>query len=204
MALPRKGSRTISVRGNSYRWKGGPAVTVVRLAHQGNRLHVHFNLLYAAHPKQVADAIAYALDHGWVPNQPGKPFVIPHGNEILPEYPLWHSVAEGEETDVAALLSAGADPNTKLQGRSVLRLAANLNKPEVVKVLLEAGADPDGNGDHWPPLTVASSRGYTEVTKLLLDYGADVSIRDKHGRTALWRAENKYIIMLLREAGAAT
>jgi hypothetical protein len=189
MPLARKGSRVIIVRGDAYRWKGSSTVTVERLDGNGSRLHVHFDL-DRTEPKQVADSINYALDRGWNPMRKGKPFVVENGNETLPEHPLWQAVKQGDEVKVSALLKAGVNPNTTFQGTSALRLAAWGNQPEVVQVLLAAGADPNGGGDEWPPLTTSAAQGWREVVDLLLAYGADVQVRDKHGRTALWRAAN--------------
>jgi ankyrin repeat protein len=202
MSLARKGSRIIILRGDAYRWKGSSTVTVERLDGDGSRLRVHFDL-DRAEPKQVADSIAYALDRGWDPARRGKPFVVENGNETLPEHPLWQAVKQGDEVEVSALLEAGVNPNTHFQGVSALRLAAWGNQPEVVRVLLAAGADPNGGGDEWPPLTTSAALGWREVVDLLLAHGADVHVRDKHGRTALWRAANNCYLDWL-EMGVTT
>jgi ankyrin repeat protein len=191
-----RGFRRIVVRGEAYRWKGASQVTVERLDRQGSRLEVRFDL-HHAEPRQVASAIVYALDHGWNPAQMGKPFLVPDGNATLPGHPLWQAVEEGRSDEVAALLVAGADPNTQLQGRSVLHLAVTLKHEEVVQVLLAAGADPDGRGERWPPLATAAGKGWVAITRRLLEGGANINGIDAHGRTALWRAENNCFLPML-------
>lgn len=191
MPIAKRGSRVITVSGQRFRWKGGTggaAVTVESLEGAGRRLVLQFDL-HHAEPKQVGDGIRWALASGWDPLDTAPPFVVRDGNSVLPEYDLWHAVELGEAAAVEESLRAGADPNTRFQGRSVISLAVGLRKLEVVRLLLNAGGDPNAEED-WPALSLAAGWGDVESTGLLLACGADPNAKDRHGRTPLWRAEN--------------
>lgn len=197
MARARKGKRLITVDGEQYLWTGEAPVTVVRLDGRGSLLRAVFDL-HHAEPKQVADALTHALRSGWKPTVPGEPFQLLDAHEVLPEYPLLRAVDAGDALAVSALLEQGMDADTKFQGGSMLLRATSRNKLEVVRLLLQAGADPNGKGDLWPPLVSAAGNGWAAITEMLLAFGADVSVRDQHGRTALWRARNSGVLQSLR------
>ena len=58
----------------------------------------------------------------------------------------------------------------------------------------------DGAG--WTPLHMAADGDHTKVVELLLTAGADVDAKNAHGLTALHRAEELSVVMLLTGAGA--
>jgi hypothetical protein len=108
MALPRKGSRGIIVGGTVYRWhiRGTPTyaqglcwcplsyaveqadaagttlVVQTRHPHPSNWIG---QPAVAVRPADVADSIRTALAHGWVPDQPGPPFVLDQPSGFVPK-----------------------------------------------------------------------------------------------------------------------
>ena len=107
----------------------------------------------------------------------------------------------------AALLSSGADVNTKdRDGTTPLMWAVEKDSLEVVKGLLDNGAEveaKDNNGQ--TALMDAAYRGYLKMVGLLVEKGADVNAKDGHGRTALtWASRNHHtqIVEFLKAHGA--
>jgi ankyrin repeat protein len=96
---------------------------------------------------------------------------------------------------VARLLTAGADPNASVSGRTssgevvqstALGLAVANGRLEVARLLLDAGADPSrAGGDGTTPVIQAAGNGRREVLRLLLARGAAVdTVRSGPGSTA--------------------
>lgn len=91
---------------------------------------------------------------------------------------LSQAAASGDDQQVAAVLSAGAPPDLREngRGRTALDLAVWNNHPNVVRILLAAGADPDAEMGEYRETTAlrySASKGMCEVAQLLLDAGAD-------------------------------
>lgn len=63
----------------------------------------------------------------------------------------------------------------KRQGSTALRLAAQENSIESVKVLCELGANVEVDYGFATPLYSAASEGHLEVAKILIEHGADVN-----------------------------
>jgi len=110
------------------------------------------------------------------------------------EHPHHHSplemavIAETLNHDiVAALLSAGADPNEILEpGEPLLHRALVRGTTDAAKVLLAAGARTEVKGPHGrTTLMVAAACGAVEVVDALLKRGEDVNRKDKRGWTAV-------------------
>ncbi|WP_180903647.1 hypothetical protein [Nonomuraea indica] len=99
MAMPRKGSRPISVDGTAFRWRirrrstdrqsdgwSPLTVTVERVEEPGRVLVVSLpcarpdnrfgQRTIAVGPLLVAGCVRRALEQGWNPGQPGSPFVL--------------------------------------------------------------------------------------------------------------------------------
>jgi hypothetical protein len=101
-----------------------------------------------------------------------------------PAVQLVTAAKEGDGAAVARLLSAGADPNASVPGRTpsgevaqttALCTAAAYGRPEAARLLLEAGADPSlADGDAITPLMVAAGCGQLEVLRLLVARGVTV------------------------------
>lgn len=106
-----------------------------------------------------------------------------------PWTPLMIAAADGHEAAVAALLTAGGDPNRKNDlGRTALMFASSYGFVAVAKTLLDGGADVNvvpTDKTHWTALMAAACAGRTDVTRLLLERGADAALTDANGRTPL-------------------
>jgi len=99
MSLPKKGSRRIVVDGVTYRWRlrGRPTYSqalcwspctyaVGHLEHPGSTLVVKTNQPHpgnffhrpslAVRPSDVARAVRFAVERGWIPEHPGSPFLL--------------------------------------------------------------------------------------------------------------------------------
>ena len=80
----------------------------------------------------------------------------------------------------AALLRAGADPNTsKPSGESVLMTAARTGSADLVRALLAAGADLQTTGHflRQTPLMWSASEGHARIAHLMLEAGAPVRVQ---------------------------
>lgn len=111
---------------------------------------------------------------------------IPNRSGITP---LAMAARFGHDTEVAALLAGGANPDLAIADRwksTPLMEAARDGQVEIGRRLLRAGAridHPDIDGGtalHW-----AVRAGETDFARMLLDAGADPTIRDRAGMTAL-------------------
>lgn len=80
-------------------------------------------------------------------------------------------------------------------GDSLLNVAVQYNRKDVVQYLLDHGACVNGHAGHWTswqgstPLMNAATHDYYEIAELLLTYGADVDIQSPLGLTANELAE---------------
>lgn len=114
----------------------------------------------------------------------------------------------GSAQDIAELLKAGVDPNTRdLDGWGPLHWAAGIGGDAAcTRILLDAGADPSAaTVEGFAPLMAAVLAGDPGRIRMLLDAGADPNALDSNGRSALhiaaWHAD-KDVIRLLIKAGA--
>lgn len=91
----------------------------------------------------------------------------------------------GTVAEVAALLRAGADPNTAdPYGTTPLYAASVHGATATVRALLRAGAAPDaesGRGEEGTPLCAAAAWGHTGTVRALLGHGADPGLREDGG-----------------------
>jgi len=108
---------------------------------------------------------------------------------------------------VRALLAAGADVNTHVNGETALILASLTGHLEVVRALLDAKADVNAKrSDGTSSLMLASYNGNQQVVRALLDAKADVNAKDSHGVTALEAASRNghtEVVQLLKSASGA-
>jgi hypothetical protein len=107
---------------------------------------------------------------------------------------LIQAVDHDDVQTVKSLLDSGGDPSThELGGYSLLEMASNNGRVEMVKLLLEKGADINYRDRSFgqTALLLAVQRGRWEIVPLLLSRGADVTIKDSYGLTALDRAKGQ-------------
>jgi uncharacterized protein len=101
---------------------------------------------------------------------------------------LFQAVKSGNVSDVNAAINSGTDINTKdSEGLTLLMLASQEGRVEVVRLLLEKGARVNVKEDGYgrTALILASRNGHTDVVKSLLEKGADVNIKQHNGSNAL-------------------
>jgi len=120
---------------------------------------------------------------------------------------LLEAVRTGTADQVAALLGAGADPDSQRKFRvSALMLAAERGEADVVGHLLGAGATVDlRNSWGETALHYAAREGRQEVVRRLLAAGADPGPRAKLRRSPLYLAADgghAAVVSLLLAAGA--
>jgi len=118
----------------------------------------------------------------------------PHLEEVLtsvldpteltePNASLLRAAEDGDATQVARALRAGADIETRDgSGRSALLLAATFDRVAVARVLVAMGASPDALDDrHDTPWLVTGVTGSVEMLEALLPAGPDLTIRNRYG-----------------------
>lgn len=136
-------------------------------------------LFYCIQPtKRHLECLQIALKHGatvnYVNNE-GKPLLL--------------VAAEAGLTDiVAALLIAGADPNSvhSTSGQSALHAACATGSVGCVREILEVGADFDAvDSENYHAAHKAALNGHFEVIRALAAYGADLGKVASDGNTPL-------------------
>lgn len=102
---------------------------------------------------------------------------------------------------VAALLIAGADPDTaQADGATALAWAAHWDHGDAAKALLDAGADPDAGNDYgMTPLLLAIRNRSDRMAKILLEGGADPNLAMWSGVTPLMAAARTGINHIVSE-----
>src|SRR5262249_18150703 len=145
---------------------------------------------------QTALELAEGLGHGAAIDRlrPGtKDSRPPDPKRLGPR--LVRAAAQGRESDVRALLAAGAhpgsrDPQPTEQGRTALIAACQGGHLECARALLEAGADVEASttpnawlGATTNPLGVAAANGHAEIVRTLFGAGAAVDARNDRGET---------------------
>ncbi|KAF7533147.1 hypothetical protein G7054_g7332 [Neopestalotiopsis clavispora] len=124
------------------------------------------------------------LNHGADPN------IKSAGENWKGQIPLSIAAAEGHWEVVERLLSAACpDPNFEdTTGRTPIWWAASCGHANVVEKLLQYGAIADSHDrDGLTALSVAASNGHEQAVRQLIHHSS-LSLKDKNGRTALWRA----------------
>lgn len=94
---------------------------------------------------------------------------------------------------VKFFLDRGADVNARgLEGRTILMVAAEHGRPDIVHMLLKKGADVNAQDERQATaLMIAAEHENWEAVKILLDNNADIAKEDFIGRTALMYAVAK-------------
>ena len=96
------------------------------------------------------------------------------------------AVKRGDDRVVKLLLTAGADPVGRVDGRGVLELAIAANRDEVVAQLIAAGANVNAiSGESWKnSLMIAACPRRNQIVKRLLAARAYTFLNDRNGKTA--------------------
>ena len=107
-----------------------------------------------------------------------------------PRSPLADAVELQDSAAIAALLDAGADPNTaQADGTTALHWAAYLQDEDTAKRLIAEGADVNAvNRYGVPVLSLACEAGDEAVVGMLLDHGADANAARAGKETVLMTA----------------
>lgn len=111
-------------------------------------------------------------------------------SDLSPAEQLYDAASRGDAEKLHALLAAGVDPNTKVNGTTSLAKACWDRQEEAVSILLSHGANPNIPNDdtaHYP-LHKAAARNCASIVKRLLDAEADVRLTNKYGNTPLHEA----------------
>jgi ankyrin repeat protein len=112
------------------------------------------------------------------------------GAKFQPQYDnkvLFHPIANGCSRVMELLINKGADPNTKIDGASLVELAESYGKDEVVSVLIKHGASPISRKEA-AQLRLVQCAAYGDFIgyQKALDNGASIRDRSKvSGQTAL-------------------
>jgi ankyrin repeat protein len=131
--------------------------------------------LYYAIEKQNIAMIQLLLENGSNPNY----IDIKYASSSM-QYLISLEDIDNKEI-INILISYGADIHyiDKDNGVSMLYIAVQTNKLQIVSRLLEMGADPNiqeiHSGDNISPLYMAIQSGYTDIAHALIDYGADIN-----------------------------
>ncbi len=104
---------------------------------------------------------------------------------------VWEAI--GRNALLNAFLKAGANPNTVVEGGTLLLREASDGDAPAIQTLLAADAEvnPTGVGADSPLLAAVRSKGDEQTIRLLLDAGAHVNRRDAQEYTPLLRAIDK-------------
>ncbi|HWB19100.1 MAG TPA: ankyrin repeat domain-containing protein [Phycisphaerales bacterium] len=179
--------------------------------------------VYLDHPKCQQVLVQISFPPGFWPAPP-KPVGNPNTGLITPnqevsnklppprvEEPLQAVITQIKMDDLDGLMKRIKDDGLSIEvadrnGTTLLGIAAQEGKVDIVKALLNAGADVnavDRNGR--TPLMAAASAKNPQVIYALLDGGANVGLRDQIGSTALsWTAfrGSPDCVQALLDAGA--
>lgn len=124
-----------------------------------------------------------------------------------------HTLKDGNDGPVLALLEQGAAPNqTDGYGFTALHRAAQFNRPALTYALLRFGANPNvvtlpdnrGLPVGKTPLMTAAGRGFEDVAAVLIANKADLNLRNEDGYNALIGAiygKHAGTVRLLRKVG---
>jgi uncharacterized protein len=122
--------------------------------------------------------------------------------------PLIAAALASQAAIVKVLIAHGANVQARNAGGfTALHAAAYSGSTPIVEFLLDSGANIDDadNRAGVTPLLVAAEENHQAVAELLLARGADLSVRERHGYTALSRALFKRhagMLRLLKRHGA--
>jgi ankyrin repeat protein len=114
--------------------------------------------------------------------------------------PLMWAAYEGDATEAARLLKAGADVKaTNNYGVNAMVLAADIASTEVIQLLLKSGADANStNADGETALHLVARSGNLDAARMLIKAGARVDARDNFGQQTplMWAVARRHAAMV--------
>lgn len=123
----------------------------------------------------------------------------PHGNQNIPNLPIYLAISNNHFNVVKKLLELGISPNyawPNRNGGTLLITAVQMGHLEVIKLLVQLGADVNfcGNGDYSPLYRSIIYDRFT-IFKFLISNGAFINDHDLAALSQLkwWKTKNKYI-----------
>lgn len=120
--------------------------------------------------------------------------------------PLSFAAVSGQLGMMDFLLSQGADINEVSRGSTVLAMAVENGRFDLVKALIERGAKTDFIDESGASLLmIAVQNRKAETVKVLLQLGADPNLPNAEGKTPLMMAviqDDQDIVDILLKAGA--
>ena len=129
--------------------------------------------------------LAHAGEHVTKPWEKPK---APEDREIL------KAAYEGDLSKVEAYLAKGGQADlSNREGMTMLAMAAEQNRIEVMQALIKAGADVNATNAYGlqTPLIFAAGQNHIAAMKLLIEAGADVNHKNHSGWTPLmWNCRN--------------
>jgi ankyrin repeat protein len=149
-------------------------------------------LQYAIFRSSVpAEVIRILLEYGAEVNA-----ADPNGRMAI-HYAIRRSGDEADALEIAEMLiDHGAELDPEKEENSTALRAAIHNRADMLELVLKNGADPNKHSkDMKYPIHYAVYNGDVKSVKLLKEYGADLDVKDKAGKTALDRAQDKTEMM---------
>ena len=153
-----------------------------------------------------ATPAAYLLEN-WIPQAWGNRIPGRKKHSLVFREGLLHAATHMKYPKVVeALLLAGAEVETRQNGKTLLMVSAESGDLATAQVLLDHGADVGGkDGNNQTALHIAAANGHDPVVGLLVERGADKEAKDNEEHTAMHLAAangHNPVVGLLVERGA--
>lgn len=115
----------------------------------------------------------------------------------------FEAIDYNQPASLQALLDKGSlNPNAFIGAKSLLYLAAERSRPEIVRLLLDRGAEVDlatNTASQDTPLSIAAEMNHLEVLRELLKRGANANASNSENSTPLYYAAHRGHVEVVRE-----